>query len=421
MITSKIKNFIHYPISYIVFHLNPVVLFIYKTIITPFLIRRIRNKNKITVAFVISELGSWKTENLYLKMLSNQRFRVKLLLTRDLSAPYAFNILKSYLDKNKFDYTEITKGDKIRTRFKPDIIFYQKPYNAIIDISLFYQYNLTSLFCFVSYTFWNRCSPKINKVDFLPYAWQIFIENPTVYTDLERVMHNHARNMVVTGVPMMDILMKDKKAFQNPWKANNKKRIIYAPHHTISTESYKSQSPFDYSTFLLYADYILELAQKYRQITQWAFKPHPLLRTKLYKVWGTERTDAYFNKWHKLDNAIVSEGEYLGLFKHSDAMIHDCGSFKIEYLSTGNPAMYLMKDEQEYDYPNTQTQEAIELHYKAYNKQDIEAFVINVIDGKDELRHSRVEYKSKYLTPPYSKYACDNIINAILGIEEYTN
>lgn len=418
---NKIKKFLNNPFYYLVAYLNPVVLTVYKWIVMPILIRRIRNKQQINVAFVIEELGSWKTENLYTLMLTNSRFKVRLFLTREQSAPYAFDIVKSYLDRKKYDYVILGQGEKIRKQFSPDIIFYQKPYDGIIDEVQFFATNLSSLFCFCSYTFWNRCSTKINGVVFLRYVWQLYIENVSVYKDLEPIMYNHAENMVVTGVPMMDILLKDKNEFDCPWKINNKKRIIYAPHHTISSDTYKSMSPYDYSTFLKYADFILELALKYSEHTEWAFKPHPLLRTKLNKIWGIERTDAYFKKWQDLENSQVSEGEYIGLFKHSDAMIHDCGSFKIEYLYTGNPVMYLLSNDQEYDFPNTQTQEALELHYKGMKAEDIENFVLNVINGNDKMKLSREEYISNFLTPPYNKTACDNIINAILGDKEYCN
>ena len=412
---SKIRKFINNPIFYIATFFHPVVLFIYRRIIMPFLVNRLRKKDKVSIAFVIEELGSWKTEKLYLQMLNDSRFQVYLLLAKEQSASYAFDILKSYLEKKHYDYHVVEAGDKIRKKCKPDIIFYQKPYDGIIDHSLFYQANFASLFCFISYTFWNRCSPKINQLKFLQYVWQLYIENESVYNDLEPVMNNHAENMVVTGVPFMDILLRSKDEFDDPWKTIGKKRIIYAPHHTIFSESYKSPSYYDYSTFFKYAEFILEMAYKYRKDVEWAFKPHPLLRMKLNIIWGKDKTDQYFRMWEDLENAQVSEGEYMGLFKHSDAMIHDCGSFKIEYLYTDNPVMYLLNNKQEYDFPNTQTQEALNLHYKASNKKDIENFILNVIKGEDSLKELRKVYKSKFLTPPNNATACDNIINEILA------
>ena len=38
-----------------------------------------------------------------------------------------------------------------------------------------------------------------------------------------------------------------------------------------------------------------------------------------------EKTDKYYRSWEKAENSNIERGKYLGLFLHSDAMIHDCG------------------------------------------------------------------------------------------------
>ena len=38
---------------------------------------------------------------------------------------------------------------------------------------------------------------------------------------------------------------------------------------------------------------------------------------------------------------VICDDDYISWFKHSDAMIHDCGSFRCEYLYTSKPACYL--------------------------------------------------------------------------------
>lgn len=380
----------------------------YQRWIIPHKVRKIRRKNIIKVLFVLNELGSWKSENLYQLMLQHPRFDPQILILPEISAPYAYDILKEYLEKKKYVYNDIPPTETIKEKFHPDIIFYQKPYGNIPKQYL-HVFNLYALFCLVPYCFRNRNIPNV-KNSFIPFVWQNYAENETILRE-----KGYPRNMIATGIPFMDVLLKNKSSFPDPWNGiHNKKRIIYAPHHTISTESFKSTSPFDYSTFLEYADFMLEMAIKYKQQVQWAFKPHPLLKYKLYKVWGKEKTDRYYDEWNHMENCQLDEGEYLGLFKHSDAMIHDCGSFKLEYLYTNNPVMYLLKEEQEFDYPNWQTREALNLHYKGYNKDDIENFVINVIKEYDNLKGKRQGFVLNYLTPPYGKTACDNIINAIL-------
>lgn len=400
---------------------NWLFFIFYRKIYVPFKVEKVRKKEKIKVVFVLDELASWKTEDLYLKMLEHPRFTPSLLLLPEKHSQNAFDIFKDYLEKNHYNYTTMNPGETIKRKYKPDIIFYQKPYGDIIDNKYFYLHNLSSLFCYVAYCFRNRCHPGANRIHFVKAVWQLYAENDRIVEELKPIMFDKASNMVVTGLPIMDELLKAKSFYEDPWKkCSNLKRIIYAPHHTICTENVRSNAPYDYSTFLEYADFMLELAEKYKKSVQWSFKPHPFLKMKLYKIWGKERTEAYYEKWQIMENCQLSEGEYKGLFKHSDAMIHDCGSFKLEYLYTGNPVMYLIKEDQEYDYPNWQTREALKLHYHAYSSEDIEKFIKDVIGNNDPLKEERDVFVSKYLTPPNNKTACENIINAILGEKEYS-
>ena len=52
------------------------------------------------------------------------------------------------------------------------------------------------------------------------------------------------------------------------------------------------------------------------------------------------------SEWESLSNAQLETGKYVDLFMTSDAMIHDCGSFTIEYHYTLKPVMYLVKGEE---------------------------------------------------------------------------
>ena len=110
--------------------------------------------------------------------------------------------------------------------------------------------------------------------------------------NLPSFMPNKACNCLCTGLPMTDIYMQVSS--DNPWKPQEKpkKQIIYAPHHTIS-----SQEWLHFSTFLTYSDTMLLLAKKYSDKVQFAFKPHPALRGKLEYMWGKEKTDNYYQEW----------------------------------------------------------------------------------------------------------------------------
>lgn len=90
---------------------------------------------------------------------------------------------------------------------------------------------------------------------------------------------------------------------------------------------------------------MVTFAQKYKDKVQIVFKPHPMLYRTLceHSEWGKERTDAYYSMWNNMSNTQLEEGDYTELFMQSDAMIHDCGSFILEYLAVDKPCMFLKK------------------------------------------------------------------------------
>lgn len=389
--------------------------FVYIKITKPNLVKNIRCKKNIRVLFVVHELSSWKSESLYLQMLSHPRFTPILLPVLSMNSLDEYSRLKKYMDSKGYNYEEINNTESIHDKFNPDIIFYPKPWMSCIQENLSFIHNLKSTFCYVNYSFRNKNIPENQDTIFHRYAWQVYMENEISKEDVSKVSSIKGINTIVTGQPFMDDLLRDKTCFNDPWqKLSGKKRIIYAPHHSLFG------ALATWSTFLEFSDFMLEMAEKYKEHTQWAFKPHPLLKPKLKQIWGEKKTELYYNKWKTLENSQIEEGEYMGLFKHSDAMIHDCGSFMLEYLYTNKPVMYLVNGEHfSDDSINRQTKMAYSLHYHGKTKQQIENFIQNVISEKDDMSSKRTEFCKKYLTPPNEKSACENIINAILGIKEY--
>lgn len=384
----------------------------------PSKVKRMRQKNKIKVLFVVSEVSIWKTESLYCEMLEHPRFEPILgvaLITADKPSESInkFKILTDYLSKKGYSYIELY-GNDINKEIKPDIIFYQQPYGDVIDGYLFYRNNNESLFCNVYYAFNSIGQKWVGSSEFLHHCWQIYYENDVAMNYCESVMPFITKNKGrLTGLSFQDTLEKDRQEFSNPWKPQDKekKRIIWAPHHTIPT----APNLLEYSTFLDVADIMLEIAEEYKEELQIAFKPHPFLLKKLYNIWGKEKTDQYYQKWSELDNTQLESGEYYGLFKHSDALIHDCGSFTIEYLYMGNPVMYLSNGKPHTDTLNEFGKAAYDTHVIGKTKEDIVRFIKDTINGKDRLKKEREEFLKKYLTIPNTGNASLNIINSILN------
>lgn len=380
---------------------------IYRTLYLPIRVRQIRKKKIINVAFVISDLGKWKTELLFKAMLAHTRFSPIIYFV-----PYSSEdnsdmaYLVDYIDKNNFPYQKMGINQKFANRLRPDILFYQEPYSGNIIR------NILSLYCFVPYAFHTTDAKWFIDTPMLNIAWQVYYENSLAVKYVSRVMKNRGCNCYVTGLPYTDMFSQPLSSYPNPWKKQDgkKKKIIWAPHHTINSDRFVC-----HSTFLEYFELILSLAHKYKDDIQIAFKPHPVLKTKLYRIWGIEKTDNYYSLWESGENTQLIMGNYVPLFLYSDAMIHDCGSFTVEYHYTKKPVMYLVNEKFHKENLNEFGRRAFELHYLGRNALEIEAFITNIIEGKDDLKNARELFYQECLLPPDGNYASDNIINAILG------
>lgn len=383
-------------------------------------VRCIRKKKTIKVLFIITEIGYFKTKKLYDSMLRHHRFCPLLGVTTSLENPSAKYELTNFLKDNDYHYVDLDDNPsrKFKT-IKPDIIFYQKPYQSCYRPYFSFVNHLSSLFCHVNYAFNSQDIDWFVRQPLFSCVWQQYFENSLTANPQRLLMIvDKGKQAVITGLPIQDQLITSKESLSDPWKqqTKNKKRIIYAPHHTIGSRHFKGLA---ISSFLENCDMMLELMHKYSNQTQWVFKPHPFLYKKLVDLWGEEKTDRYYDEWSKSENSQLENGVYDALFLYSDAMIHDCFSFTIEYLYAHNPVFFLMRQKGEESDRNAFAQKAYDLHYKGYTKQQIEEFVLNVINGIDPLKKKREIFYNEYLLPPHKKTACENIINAILGEKEY--
>lgn len=378
---------------------------------------KIRGKSKIRVLFVVTELSPWKTELLYQHMLVHPKFEPLLGLSSPPEMPSSYEQLQRYCKKKGYVFFDLDAKANSLDVIDPDIVFYQKPYMGVYKKHLRYNRMHPRLICHVNYAFhtlnesWGIWQPM------LFFVWQHYYENHLAADERLPKMKNKGKNVFITGMPIQDDFLKPKSFFEDPWKnKDGKKRIIYAPHHSIGDLHIKG---IDYSTFLENAEFMLDLAKKYSNSVQFAFKPHPLLFDKLKSVWGERRAKAYYDEWAQMSNTQLENGPYVALFKHSNAMIHDCSSFTVEYLYSQNPVLYLTKNNHHSDNLGAFGKKAFDLHYKSSTQRGISEFVENVVAGIDPLKQKREDFYKSCLCPPYGKTACENITNAILGVAEY--
>ena len=100
----------------------------------------------------------------------------------------------------------------------------------------------------------------------------------------------------------------------------------------------------------------------------------------------------------------------------SDAMIHDCGSFTVEYHYSENPVMYVSQNfVEQLKEKNEFGKLAMNHHYVGKTKEDIIAFIENIVlAGNDPMKPRRQQFKKDYLLPPNGKTVAENTMEVFL-------
>lgn len=383
--------------------------------------RALRGKEKIEVAFFLAVPGMWKLDYVFNAMRQSDKYHPYVVII-----PYT--IYKGYSDEEThktlcrteefvksrgYDYI-IPYDEKngrwvdIKKTLNPDIVFFTCPYKDMAPMYHAHHF-VDRLTCYVTYAF---TTMKLYKNNYdklaLNTCGAYFVETMMHKAFSKKYSHAQGRNTYITGYAGCEIYMRNDYRPRDVWRQQecSKKRIIWAPHHTI-------EGTFSVSTFLDVCDMMLEVAEKYADRVQFAFKPHQLLKFKLYEFWGKERTDSYYHKWAAKPNCQLEEAEYVDLFVGSDAMIHDSGGFTTEYLYQRKPVMYLLKNNPQ-DVFNDFGIMSFEQHYHGRTREDIEHFIEDVVlGGNDPLKESREEFYKQYLGPYNGKLPSENIMRVI--------
>lgn len=363
----------------------------------------LRNKECMTVAFIVLDVPSWRCDNVFRLMQKHPRFRPIIwivpanhIIDED-EKKRRLDIMRSFFSKKDYPVAEFYSLERMRAEYAPDIVFLAKPIAEMGDWNFWAMDR--ELVCYVPY-----CYQNTNRKDFNNglecHLWRNFYTTPSIKKLASSVMTNGGCNVVAVGSPVADNYFADEEDDASPaWRScgEGMKRIIWAPHWSVNSESW-----FNVATFLDVAEGMIQLAEKYADKVQWAFKPHPLLRSTLYKLpdWGKEKTDAYYDLWENMPNCQLETGAYVDLFKQSDAMVHDSGSFIMEYLLVNKPCMYLRKQGGFNDF-NDDTLKALDCYRKGSTVLDVEKFIQDLLSGaEDSLKEQRSKFRDEYLIPP---------------------
>lgn len=151
------------------------------------------------------------------------------------------------------------------------------------------------------------------------------------------------------------------------------------------------------------------------------FKPHPGLEKHIINCQARENFfmtpegyKRYLDKWNSLKNGVVvTDGDYISLFKNSSCLITDSGSFIVEYLPSGNPCLYLFNGEQTSKSLNEFALDIVDSYYKCFCWEEIEEYLsILFVKMEDPLSDQRKEKMSKYMhnVGNASKAIVDNLM-----------
>lgn len=385
-------------------------------------IHELRSKDEIHVVFLVIHESVWKYDEVYRSLESNSRYKVTIVIcpftaTTEEIMKTDLNKAFHYFKNNGYNVLNSLKSDNtwldVKTELKPDIIFFSNPWSVTLPQYLIYNFKF-DLTCYVPYFFHISIHLKENyNGDLQNYAWKVFYETNFQMNFAKLYARNKGSNAIQTGYPPIDNFIFSG----NDNTKEGTKIIIWAPHHSIEGQG----AGLDYSNFKKYYSFFIELIEKYSDNIVFVFKPHPLLKTKLYKdlEWGKTKTDNYYEKWNSYNNSRLADGNYQELFMESSAIIHDSSSFLVEYLATKKPAMYTMHDTNVANRLNEFGRIALKQHYLAFDENDIIQFIENVVlMNNDYMIEDRKSFVNQYLLPPNNRRASENIIEVLESIEK---
>lgn len=257
---------------------------------------------------------------------------------------------------------------------------------------------------YIPYFYMGRCFVSMDnlRMESFNYFWKVFVENEYVIKQAKQYELVKGSNLVLSGYPKLDALYFIEE------RPRNRKRVIIAPHHLISDNELHAGG------FRQYADDLLSLPLRFPNV-DFVFRPHPLLFEALKDYWTEDQIETWKKTFFANANVEYScGGDYLNLFKNSDALMHDCGSYTSEYFYTGKPCAYIYKQGTDYSKAHSEFgTKCRNLHYAIHTLEDWNAFIKNVVMAdEDVLKEQREVFAHESVMINYPK-ASEFIYNHI--------
>ena len=309
-------------------------------------LQKIRLKKKIRVRFFLAYSSMWCGDELYNLFAHDERFDTKILLRDAVQSVVSKENLKDLERFRSRGLNVSLLGERIA---KPDILICLMPYANLFPPPLqFYKLKVSTLIVYIPYSLsiTNRTN-LIQSSTFFRVVWRAFFPSTIQLELYEKNCKVGMPRGIYSGYPKMDVFFQKNANFRFEWKTvrPNAKKIIWAPHHSITNKGVL------YATFHWNYRFMYDFAKAHPDIS-WVVKPHPRLsiiavKEKIFA--SVDDYNAYLQAWNELPNAQVYTGAYYqAVFATSDGMIQDCGSFIAEYQYVDKPMIFLTRDTDEF-------------------------------------------------------------------------
>ncbi len=369
--------------------------------------------DKIRVVFLVRENQKWAYQSLYEIFEKDERFEPIILISLLILSHKGKDKTRNNLEENY----EFFKSRNMRVEyaykdgkyleikdFHPDILFYDQQYDLIEGYTP-QKVSEYALPCYSSYSYELMDTEDDYTANFHAYLYKFLVEHELNIKRYESFQKYDLSNCFVGGYPKIDVYLDKKPAKDDFWKDKSKKRVIYAPHHSVDKRG------LHLSMFVETSKFILELAKKHPETT-WIFKPHPRLKYALQrsKTMDKKAVEKYYDEWRQI-GTIYEQGDYFDIFKTSDLMITDGCSFLAEYLPSQKPLIRIINNNamKLNELGNKITEE----YYFAHNNEEIEALFNEVlIKGNDYKKEARLKLINEIID--YNESSAEKIYKHIL-------
>lgn len=382
-------------------------------------LKAVRRKGSANVVFFATNLAMWRYQRLYELLATDARFHLTIVIAdfetyNAESSRQQTDELADFFRRRGMHFvriSELPRKDVVKA-LHPDLLFYVQPYRMFGRNACF-SYFRRRLIAYYPYGLQNARLVRGYNMKFHNVAWRVYYPTPIHLQTARELSAINASNAVVVGEPHADDFLAP--VAHDPWKTRDGRlRIIWAPHFRITPNK-----RFYRPSFLWTSKLMLDVAQRYADRISIAFKPHPRLFTELcnHPDWGEARARAYYDAWRTMPNTQVEDGEFIDLFKTSDALIHDCGSFTAEYLYTRRPCLFLTRDEKSVrsglcSFGNR----CMDNHYIASTPEEVLQFIEDVLlAGNDKKAEERQRFFDEFLLPPNGNTTAHNTYADLVG------